>query len=1539
MFINKIDTIIDSVLDDFGVYLQKNKLFKSIKTEYNFVKYQKEINDILINYISHFPVKNIENIIKREESSKIIINYLKKYITIYLFLLIGHSYSAKQESYINNIIEFSKNQGFYNYKVNNLFTSKSNSLIIKLYNIIKNIQYIISNEIKIEASSSDILNKHLFGVETFDFLKKIGDNFIYKFLINEHNIVKLIIVIFIYNLYEKKELTNIIELIELSDEEYIFIDIIESLTQIIDISILENVLISVKKNKYDLIYSIWNYLINPTKKITLTIDEKIIAMFNKGLIIPIVDDFLMYHKNSENYDKTKEIKKKDETRLKYIVSKLDKVADMYSKKHKNNNENAFAVALENRKLVIINDIEDIKIINKLLNQVKLSNENTDITNDFLTYKSYAYNNFRDFKSNGFSILLNKTLQVCRQSNFEFTKDTLVEFRTGSKDMTINIVGLLVAHNIYKCLHSKEIINVNEINTLKKKLSDIIINRNKIINKFTFDAPALKQNDELTINESIEIKNIIASLYIDYLDICYQKIISILPNNSHIDILYNYVDVFAKKYMPVYNEQIIISDKSYLFDKYEYNDIFYLIESYILTNKIIIDNETADTNDNKLYGMYGDIIKLPTYKHDKNTRETKIAIKLTDNINNNSIINKYGTGGICQHFITWNNIMTLKKTNQLKYSIGVFNFNKQFVIETPEQELICKSCNLSLDIKKFITGGSFDNDSKKFIAHSILLDISLEDSVEYGKYKQTIKIMDKLIDKIATIINIPHLTGSFTANKMKRKMIIKNTIDILLLNNKMLKERYKERNEVSAKKYNISFSNLFIFELDNNILQFSSKDKDQYRSIKFNNILIYIIIFIILDMTDLQIKYISTDQKYLCDYENFIKIKEILFGNIKIKKNDKDDVLYVKDYNILMYILYIFSCKLIRYQLWQHEYAQTYKTKLKQIPSLQMAFIYTFIDIVNSMLENSYVKNASYIFEMFRYKFYDKLNKLLIINLQSDKYKEQSNLINKNKLEIIKNEQLNGNFTELKFDKFIIEYNSIRSSTLNISTKKHNYNKIYYELSNLTNCDDGLFHLYSINNKSLICNLCNVNCSTVQYNKETSKKINKKFINLIEESNLKVACKLKYFCKETYIKFKQQESENMYNKYLEIETKIQNENSYIVKLYNKLGKKIKNHSDFNNYVDSFIKKINDSIDQNILGNNQLSKNYYIIDHDYSGVKNDKKIILDYDSVKFKENNQHYNVDVLCYIVHSPVKITVYYNAITKQLLGYKEENKNYSTPVNYNNYLQVEYSLLDKIKLLGFTSVFIETDVNIKKLLDERLVNMKSILYYLVIILNKIFNGSTIKVDDINDEKYYYENNLLNLVDKYYKKLNSINIYDSKNKHMAFKHWKGIYRHNSNILINETNRIHINVYDIIEYDMRSIYCIYYIISEFEKLLEYNKGHLKINIIEFLTEFIDVAFNLYNKEKLNYNYEIKRFKYVLQGSEYLRDIIEKTKINKIGIYDEDEDEDELTSEEKKKIKNNNMEENEMKDALDIALDRDENDNYDEDDDVVDIEKAFD
>ena len=67
-------------------------------------------------------------------------------------------------------------------------------------------------------------------------------------------------------------------------------------------------------------------------------------------------------------------------------------------------------------------------------------------------------------------------------------------------------------------------------------------------------------------------------------------------------------------------------------------------------------------------------------------------------------------------------------------------------------------------------------------------------------------------------------------KWRRKAVVKDAIDILIMNNQKLKKIFKERNEMASKTYGISrdLSNLFVFEFENSIFVFSSKDKDYYK---------------------------------------------------------------------------------------------------------------------------------------------------------------------------------------------------------------------------------------------------------------------------------------------------------------------------------------------------------------------------------------------------------------------------------------------------------------------------------------------------------------------------------------------------------------------------------------------------------------------------------------------------------------------------------------------------------------------------------------
>lgn len=85
MYIDKVDDMIDKVIDDFyTVVILKNKKFDVISKEINFVKYQKEINEFITEYIKSISLSEIEEIVKKKDSIMTIYDTLKNmYYYIY----------------------------------------------------------------------------------------------------------------------------------------------------------------------------------------------------------------------------------------------------------------------------------------------------------------------------------------------------------------------------------------------------------------------------------------------------------------------------------------------------------------------------------------------------------------------------------------------------------------------------------------------------------------------------------------------------------------------------------------------------------------------------------------------------------------------------------------------------------------------------------------------------------------------------------------------------------------------------------------------------------------------------------------------------------------------------------------------------------------------------------------------------------------------------------------------------------------------------------------------------------------------------------------------------------------------------------------------------------------------------------------------------------------------------------------------------------------------------------------------------------------
>jgi tetratricopeptide (TPR) repeat protein len=226
--------------------------------------------------------------------------------------------------------------------------------------------------------------------DAIDFLNQFGndfvtDNFKLKNLNKNkftqgHNIIKTIIINELYTKIDKDEIKTILLASEKETAEYTFIDIVVPREEYIDFNAIENVLSEedIQNGLSNEIYEILTKVEDMDKIKIVTHDDKILNLINNNILVPIVDDFLLYHKDSEKYDKTpydptKAKKRKEDTRIKYITNKIDIVSDMYSKNVKANSdtmkkiEKMFYLPLSDRKAILINNNEEIDVINKLKN--------------------------------------------------------------------------------------------------------------------------------------------------------------------------------------------------------------------------------------------------------------------------------------------------------------------------------------------------------------------------------------------------------------------------------------------------------------------------------------------------------------------------------------------------------------------------------------------------------------------------------------------------------------------------------------------------------------------------------------------------------------------------------------------------------------------------------------------------------------------------------------------------------------------------------------------------------------------------------------------------------------------------------------------------------------------------------------------------------------------------------------------------------------------------------------------------------------------
>ena len=1394
MYISEIDDILDKTLDKF-MYLwvldNKNKEiidYVKLIREPNFVKFQKEINVLLEYGISLISDKDISKFVSKISNINLIKNLILKYVGYYLFIFIGINYNSKIESFNNNIIEFSRTQTNYKLRIENFFNTESNSNIIKITNLTNQfIEYIdktINNKKKDNQKDINISN------ELDEFLKLYGEENINKIIelykkeysknkvVIQHNIIKIMIYLNLYKTSEKKEIFNIIETTETSNGEFIFIDIVIPKSSFIDYNAIESILepyelkTSLPETIYGLINDDYSENIIEARKYFTDFDLKIQKLLDTHLIVPIVDDFLLYHKDNERYEKqlngTSDKKKKEDTKIKYIVNKINTVSDYY--KNPSEIKKLFYVPLANRNGVLVNTYEDIKIISKMKNIVKIDNENIDLLSDLINYRLYPYISFKEFKANGFFFNPNTTTDAIRNCSINDVgkeKFNILQTRILSENMSVNIIGFAIINTTdsLDCINTNTFVNISdETNNPLQAMKVLLENKIKNINfpnikdktdlkknyywlfdlsKQNYSVPYYDISPNMNPNDVVKILS--AYLY-DWVMECVIKLIKDDINETHPKTITDYMNFFEKfkhKFQDIENQQYSSN----------INELEYLM--YYIKSKKVTD--IYDYKEDEFPGLYGNVIKLPIVPKKPKPPIPVVKIKpdfkiLSKPINpsSNQLIdvdigidttdtNEY-INGICQHNISWDKIGELKKQNDLRYSDLVYEFIQQYLEINPTQDFICKSCKSSINIKRYIQDGSFDNATQTYVTFSVQVDAPLEDFPEYEKFKTSIKSLDKIIDRISSIINFQGLFGSSYTNRSKRKNIIKDTLDIVLNHNLYLKKSaYLTNRDKFVKLFGINknISYLYIFELENNIFIYSSKDKDYYKSVKFNNIISYILILLVLEINDTQIQSLSNDK--ICSYFIYKKIGHTLFENINIIVNKSNDIKPIKDYPILCYLIYIVSCFITKYNLWADVISTDTNVidRKKNFLIIQKSVINTVVEIFNSILQVNAEElklKKIYLYEIFQNKYYFKLNDLFKdFNLvrKLDKMYLSDGLIKQQKQVYLDSSKfdiepdMSDVFNKFVYDNLYLKY-SKKYCLKRLECPFNDRKKLVpmNVISNLTNCIGGEFHDFKVRDKNLYCVRCNEMANPNNFIPNSEKIISDRYTILYLRKLAKKYCMSGQLHKFEFDKKKNNticlkcgyiqgstitlSDDELFKLYDIIEQKIKNNNiklveiiskhnslttqeiSSISNLFNKIVYKYeKYNNDIIKSIGILLDKIQKLLGKDIIINNQthnLYSNIYIIEYDHLGEKLNSPLKILEDENKFRsiENHSHYKRDVLVYTMQKNTKYELFYDLEEKIFLGYREVNKEFKDSKNFNIKLKINYSLKNMLMLIGFT---------------------------------------------------------------------------------------------------------------------------------------------------------------------------------------------------------------------------------------------------------------
>jgi hypothetical protein len=937
----------------------------------------------------------------------------------------------------------------------------------------------------------------------------------------------------------------------------------------------------------------------------------------------------------------------------------------------------------------------------------------------------------------------------------------------------------------------------------------------------------------------------------------------------------------------------------------------------------------DKNEDKIPGVNTKLIKIPRVPK---LKEKEIVVEVTEaeKLTQEDELLQNAT---CQHIITFGKIMSIKNRDPSVFDQSLYEFIRKYRKENIEGDFICKSCFQLLDVKKFIAdtfqGGVF---TLNFSTSTQPLEVLSK----YEKFNKSIKNIDKIIERIAYVISMNTCVGNTPIIRLKRQEFIKTTIDLIETTNELIRSNdpliRKQKLDLAEKNYGINkqYTNYFLFKLDNDIFVYTSQDTDKFKKLKYNNILAYIILLILIDISNNQIFYFNFDKNY--NYLLFNKFGYGLFNNLFIRINNSNDVEPIRNYKMLCYTLYYIAGMMLKFNIWYFD-QQTKDNKSFSKIGIEI-IIHTVIHLLNTITEAFSNNKNNYLFDTIATRFFLKLN-IQYNNRDSKELLEKIEILMSDKIDITNNKikiRSGTQHSTYQLDGIIVSTNIIEKkyqivNSLKTNKKDRMTSKITHE-SNKEKIDKyikkTLFEKFNMDGSKRTTALSNDELNSIS---------EKDYIKLNEQLRSK--------------------RNNLFEKFMKIqnikkvknETKVTKEQKFLEKM--KLGYKKFYDSNYDTLITKFIDKLESIIGDNININNAnifLKKNTYIIDHNHLGQNSESTIIKD---AVYKPNHEYFKQDVL---ILTKDKFDIYYNVIENNLVGYKEKGKNYVEIKGTGKFVKINYSIENKLKYLGFDNKYINTNdyqkddiftnekLTNKEIVDDimrnRIICLKRFMEYAQKIIYQIKNKKNIQIiekgtseldkirqkfstfikTDYTNKKELLLNGDAEIVLNFQSKFKYINTTKENNKKILVN-WTllndSVIHDQSKTYVKskkdeEIKDKYIDASHLISLKDNDHIIVFYTLSELAYLIDLNDdGYTKSNLVFLIANIINYCYNLYNKQLSHV--EFRKFKYMIESEAEVISYDVTTDL----IFNQTEEEQKA-----QKVLNDDLQEE--KDALDIDQD---------------------